>query len=77
MRFTHVYQRSSGPILRTVYADGDRVMVAFEGEQPYVESITWTSGEAANRVEEQRRSIVDADHAWALRIDAAIRAGAR
>lgn len=64
--FTHIYQRPAGPIARTVYAEADRVMVAFEGEAPYVLSIHWTAAEAAVNVEKMRRAQVDADHAWAM-----------
>ena len=66
---THIYQRPTGPIARTVYAEADRVMVAFEGEAPYVLSIHWTAAEAVADVEKMRRAQVDADHAWALTLN--------
>jgi hypothetical protein len=67
--FTHIYQRPTGPIARTVYADSDKVMVAFEGEAPYVLSIHWRAADAAAAIEKMRRAQVDADHAWALTLN--------
>lgn len=69
-RFTHIYQRPSGPIERTVYADGDRVMVEFAGERPYVLHACWTARDAEERVTAHLARIVESDHAWALRVEA-------
>lgn len=67
--FTHIYQRPAGPIARTIYAEADRVMVAFEGEAPYVLAIHWRAAEATADVEKMRRAQVDADHAWAATLN--------
>lgn len=75
--FTHVYQRPSGPILRTVSVVGDRVMVEFDGEQAYIRNICWTHADAVDRLEEHRRHTVESDHAWALDIAARMRRAAK
>lgn len=67
-----MYERKSGPIVRTVYAEGDRVMVRFDGEEPYVMSIMWTAADAERAVRDGRQALVDSEHAWALSINRTI-----
>lgn len=67
--FSHKYQRKNEIVVRTVYAEGDRVMDQFGDEPATILHICWTAADAVKRVEEHRKAIVNADHGWAIDLD--------
>jgi len=66
VEFSHIYQRESGPIVRTVYANlpYGPVMVEFHGEDPYV--LCYPSDDRRVYIQQMRQAQMDADHCWAI-----------
>jgi hypothetical protein len=66
--FSHVYQRSDGPVIRTVWstAQHKEVWVQFADEEPYILNL---SDNPDAQVEQMRHDVINADHALALQME--------